>query len=276
MSRPDGPPHGDTPDEPRDAAPLRPPPPAAEDRVAAWLDALEARHLAALRFSEVSRALRALSSAYVERRDRLKDGTALDGGGKRAAFALAYGPLHFSTVRAIVSALPAPGERIDTIADLGCGTGAAGAAWTLALGGRPRLVGIDRHQWAVAEAAWTYRALGLRGRTWQGDVVRAPLPTRRTGIVAGWTVNELNDDGRAALLGRLLAAHQRGATLLVVEPVARAVAPWWDRWADRVREAGGRADAWRFRLPLPAIVQKLDRAAGLSHDELTARSLWLG
>ena len=40
--------------------------------------------------------------------------------------------------------------------------------------------------------------------------------------------------------------------------------------------AGGRGDEWRFRVELPAIVTKLDRAAGLNHRELTARSLCLG
>jgi hypothetical protein len=39
---------------------------------------------------------------------------------------------------------------------------------------------------------------------------------------------------------------------------------------------GGRADEWRFRAELPPIVAKLDRAAGLDHRELTARSLWIG
>jgi hypothetical protein len=38
---------------------------------------------------------------------------------------------------------------------------------------------------------------------------------------------------------------------------------------------GGRADEWRFRTELPAIVMKLDRSAKLDHRELTARSLWL-
>ena len=41
-------------------------------------------------------------------------------------------------------------------------------------------------------------------------------------------------------------------------------------------ETGGRADEWRFQVPLPAIVAKLDRAAGLNHRELTGRSLWMG
>jgi hypothetical protein len=49
---------------------------------------LEARHLADLEFREVSKALRALSSTYVERRDRLAAGAALGTAGKRAAFAL--------------------------------------------------------------------------------------------------------------------------------------------------------------------------------------------
>ena len=49
---------------------------------------LEARHLSELTFAEVRRGLQALSSLYVERRERLADGAALDGAGKRAAFAL--------------------------------------------------------------------------------------------------------------------------------------------------------------------------------------------
>ena len=60
-----------------------------------WLAALEDRHLAKLTASEVARALRALSSCYVERRTKLTSGAALDSAGKRAACALFYGPLHF-------------------------------------------------------------------------------------------------------------------------------------------------------------------------------------
>lgn len=37
-----------------------------------WLAALEARHMSDMRFSDVVRALRALSSTYVERRTRLE------------------------------------------------------------------------------------------------------------------------------------------------------------------------------------------------------------
>jgi hypothetical protein len=53
------------------------------------------------------------------------------------------------------------------------------------------------------------------------------------------------------------------------------VAPWWNRWRQRVEDAGGRADEWRLHADLPPIVAKLDRAAGLDHRELTGRSLWL-
>src|SRR5437763_16918342 len=93
-----------------------------------WMSFLEQRHFADLTFQEVSRSLRALSSNYVERRARLGEGAPLSGAGKRAAFALLYGPLHFLLIRHIVAALcewmPADGEIID----FGCGTGAAGAA----------------------------------------------------------------------------------------------------------------------------------------------------
>ncbi len=86
--------------------------PDADARIARWLGALEARHLADLTFAEVSRALRALSSCYVERRSKLGSGAALDGAGKRAAFAMFYGPLHFLLVRHVVSSIgPLRGPR---------------------------------------------------------------------------------------------------------------------------------------------------------------------
>ncbi|MGH9312933.1 MAG: hypothetical protein ACRD1S_07020, partial [Vicinamibacterales bacterium] len=144
--------------------------------IEAWMRALGARHLADLRFAEVARALRALSSTYVERRSRLTAGAALDGAGKRAAFALFYGPLHFFTVWRILESLGPP--VVNRVVDLGCGTGAAGVAWALAapIEPRPALLGIDRHPWAAGEARWTYKTLGLRGRVEQRDLSRAGLP----------------------------------------------------------------------------------------------------
>src|ERR1044071_4531933 len=46
-----------------------------------WLGALERRHLANLRLPEVTRALRALSSTYVERRHKVGGGGPLDSAG---------------------------------------------------------------------------------------------------------------------------------------------------------------------------------------------------
>src|SRR5215211_5234950 len=95
---------------------------------ASYMKVLEERQLADLRFPEVTRALRALSSAYVERRESaLADHKALDGAGKRAAFAMYYGPLHFLLVQHIIKEIGAS-FRPGTCVDLGCGTGVAGAA----------------------------------------------------------------------------------------------------------------------------------------------------
>ena len=63
--------------------------------------------------------------------------------------------------------------------------------------------------------------------------------------------------------------------MLVVEPLAKSIVPWWERWTAAFERAGGRADEWRWRVDLPAIVLKLDRAVGLDHREITGRSLWL-
>ena len=81
------------------------------------------------------------------------------------------------------------------------------------------------------------------------------------------------------VLGRIQALVERAAggdRLLVIEPLAGKIAPWWNAWRTKVEAIGGRADEWRFRLELPEIVAKLDRAAKLDHRELTGRSLWVG
>jgi hypothetical protein len=88
-------------------------------------------------------------------------------------------------------------------------------------------------------------------------------------------MNELPDADREALLTRLIERTARGDRLLVIEPLAKSASPWCRDWANRIVAAGGRADEWRFRVELPAIVAKLDRAAGLRHAEVTGRSLWL-
>ena len=235
---------------------------------------LEARHLAELTFPEVSRALRALSSAYVERRAKLAAGVALSGAGKRAAFALFYGPLHHVLVDRIVRELPGALRNVPTLIDLGCGTGASGAAWANACVSRPRVVGVDRHPWVLAEAAATYRLFGLSAQTRQGDIGTVSLPKGPAAILAAFTVNELPDAGRDALLRRLLDRMSHGDRVLIVEPLAGFVARWWGEWRRAFEAAGGQADEWRFRVELPAIVRKLDRAAGLDHREVTGRSLW--
>jgi hypothetical protein len=247
------------------------------DQIAAWMAGLEARQLQDLTFSEVSRALRALSSTYVERRTKLREGAALSGTGKRAAFALFYGPLHFLLVQHIVSAMGEPFTTADSLLDLGCGTGASGAGWAAACSRAPRVTGVDRHPWAVDEARWTYAALGLDGSARVGDLARHPPERRRhAAVLLAFAVNELADEAtRASVLDRLIAFGASGGRVLVVEPLAGFVAPWWRDWQQAFQRAGGSAREWRVRLERPAIVAKLDRAAGLDHRELKGRSLSL-
>ncbi|HET7616902.1 MAG TPA: class I SAM-dependent methyltransferase [Gemmatimonadaceae bacterium] len=236
-----------------------------------WLEALEQRHLADLTRAEVIRALRALSSCYVERRSRLS--SALDGAGKRAAFALYYAPLHYLVVDRIVRGIPEATKDVREIVDVGCGTGAAGAAWGAACDTAPKLHGVDRHPWAVAEATRTYREFGLRGRATVGDAARAPLGRAwGSAAIIAYTVNELPPPAREALLGRVKDAARTGARVLIVEPVARGAAPWWDAWQHAL---GAREDEWRFPLELPALPRELARGAGLEPRELIARSLFV-
>jgi 2-polyprenyl-3-methyl-5-hydroxy-6-metoxy-1,4-benzoquinol methylase len=240
-----------------------------------WFDALYSRHTSSLRFAEVRRALQALTQVYVQRRDKMQSGAVFDGAGKRAAFGLFYTPLHFLTVEGIVAELqPPPAARV---MDLGCGTGAGAAAWALAQAAPATVMGVDLNAWAVSEARWNWQALGVRGSASTQDATRMNFARCAAGdaIIACYTVNELTGPARDALLIRLLDAHARGASVLIVEPISKRIAPWWPAWTTAFATTGGREDTWRMRPVLPEKLALLDKAAGLDHRELTARSLFL-
>lgn len=240
-----------------------------------WLAALDERHLANLTVSEVTRALRALSSCYVERREKLATGAALDGAGKRAAFALFYGPQHFVIARAIIGDHRSRGlVSAGKVLDLGCGTGSAGAAVALACGAS--IEGFDLNRWAVDEANWTYKSLALNGRARVMNLGAVRIEGRPGDLLfAGWAVNELADNLRETVLTRLLAAHARGSSVLVVEPIGRRTNQWWTAWSEAFTARGGRDDDWRFHDLLPPRQRALAKAAGLDVQVQTARSLLL-
>ncbi len=240
-----------------------------------WVAALEQRHLADLRIPEVTRALRALSSAYVERRHTVARGGPLGSAGKRAAFALFYAPLHFLATTHVVQAVGGHEPPPSAILDIGCGTGAAGAAWAVSAARQPSVSGIDRHSWASDEARWTYRALGLQGTARHGDANRLPIMKAGSAAIAAYVLNELAPDVRGRVEDQLFAGAERGVRVLILEPIARGVAPWWGDTARRAEGAGGRADEWRFDVDLPPLLQTLDKAAGLNHREVTVRSIWM-
>ena len=242
----------------------------------AWLTALEARHTANLQFKEITPALRALSSAYVERRTTaLAEHRALHGAGKRAAFALYYGPLHFLLVQEIARVV-APGIRSGLVVDLGCGTGVAGAAIASATTPPSRVLGLDTHPWTLEEARFTYRAFNLDADIRRQHAAQARLPGDASFVVAAFVVNELKADDRRGMLDTLLAAAARGVQVLVIEPISHRVSPWWPEWSAAFTKLGGRADEWRIPIELPLIVKRLARATGLRPEVLTARSLFLG
>ena len=246
----------------------------SDEAFRSWFELIEQRHLSTLSFSEVRRAVQALSSLYVERRDRLNPGAALSGAGKRAAFAMFFAPLHFVLVREIIRALDARLPQNAVLADLGCGTGVAGAAWALEAAADLKVVGIDRSPWALRECKWNYEQLHVRGVTKTADLNTVRIP-RDSAVVAAFTINELDPVERSRLQKEFTKISETGLPVLIIEPIARRLVSWWDDWARSWKAAGGREDQWRFRVALPERLALMDRAAGLDHRELTGRSLWL-
>lgn len=248
----------------------------ATDRFARWVRELELRHLADLTLPEVRRGLQALSARYVERRATLTEGAALDGAGKRAAFALFYAPLHYLVVEHVSLHLDGEHAPPRRLVDLGCGSGSAAAGWAAARGAPERLLGVDRNPWALAEARWNWIRLGLHGTTRRGDLLRRVEGGRGDALLLAYTVNELDPSRRDALGPRLAGAAQAGARLLVVEPIARRLTPWWDAWCEPLlRLPGARVDEWRLTIELPGVLGTLARGARLRGEELTARTLYV-
>lgn len=240
-----------------------------------WIERIHARYGETLTIPEIRKGVVALSQIYVEERRRIDRGAVFDGAGKRAAFACYYSPLHFLLVRDLIPALGADRVPARRIFDLGCGLAVAGAAWATRCEPTPEIVGFEKNPWAAEEARWLIRALDLRGRIHQKPLQESPAAGAGDAIVCAYAVNELDGDGREKLLGRLLEAARRGASVLVIEPLARKALPWWPEWQGIFLDASGRADEWRFPAELPPSIALLDRASGLDHRELTARSLWL-
>jgi SAM-dependent methyltransferase len=249
--------------------------------LAPWMARLEVRHLANLQFSEVSRALRALSSAYVERRQTaIAAHRVLDGAGKRAAFALYYGPIHFLATEQVITTLRAAAAHPDEwralpVIDVGCGTGAVGAAAAVATGARS-VLGLDTHPWALDEARDTYAAFGLDASVVRASAAKLRRPRQPSFIVAGYVANELPEAERAALARVLVDAVGHGSRALVIEPLARTAAPWWPEWVARFTPLGGQAHEWKLTISPPDIVRRLGEAAGLTPTSTNLRTLYVG
>ena len=224
--------------------------------------------------------MRALSSAYVERRESaLADHKALDGAGKRAAFAMYYGPIHFLLVQHIVREL-----GVDARAAASSSTSGAARASPARRSRRPatpplRVIGIDTHPWTLDEARFTYKAFGLQSDVRRGHAARTRFPADTSFVVAAFVVNELKDGG------------SRGAAAADPDPPAKAGRIGTNTHPDRRADLaiafrrGGRSgsrSAWaaapmngRPASMLPPLVKRLAKAAGLRPEVLTARSLFV-
>ena len=246
----------------------------AESRTGRYLEALLDRHLKDLKFGEVTRALRALSAGYVEKREEGGLARALDGRGKRAAFALYYGGTHFLATQALVRefALGFDAGRT-TILDLGCGTGVCGAAWALESGGSPQVIGADRSSFALHEARWTWQTLRVKGETSRSITETLESIRRPDAIVIGWTLNELNDEKRDLIGAKIAPWVARGSRLLVIEPVSKRVTPWWDGWTAKLPADRCSIAEKRLRLDLPPKIALLARSAGLGTEATVVRAL---
>jgi len=242
----------------------------------AWLEAAVARVGSELEFREIRKGVQALSSLYVERREGADlAARAIEGRGKRAAIACYYAPLHFLTAHHALERIGAARlGPVRAICDLGCGSGAAGAAAALAFESRPAIEGVDRSGFLLGEARRTWSAYGLSGRAQRGRLPAAlPRPTAGALWLLGWSANEMDEGARAAVLAAAADSLAAGASLLVLEPLAAPVSPWWKEWTERLSPRGVEEQIVKLRVALPEWLARLDKASGLDHQVLGARVL---
>ena len=111
----------------------------------------------------VARAARACRQPTSSAAASSREGAALSGAGKRAAFALFYGPLHYLSSRTSCAQLPGRDDsaRHDRRSRLRHGRVWRGVGGARAATRRRGCSAIDRHPWAVGEARATYRAFGI-------------------------------------------------------------------------------------------------------------------
>lgn len=237
-----------------------------------YLQAIYQRYFNNLTFQELRRSIQVLSSLYVERRQELRK-KGIAGRGKRAAFALYYGALHFLAVQDLVSKLALDVLLLTDIVDLGCGTLATGIAWTMAMKKPPRLLGIEQQAWAANEARWAIQTTGLHGNVRVGDIVTTPWKGERVGVLCAFILNELDDSERDKMANTLLVQEKPNRVTLVIEPIGNRTTPWWPIWKERVLLKNGREDVWALDLALPDWLQNLERASGLNHQPYKVKTL---
>lgn len=249
--------------------------PERRETLDAWIASIVAR--SGLSTTDVRKGVRSLSSRYVERRGPPTRGGAADASAARlVAFASYYGTLHLLTAHAVMASRGKPfGAGVARILDLGAGSGGAGIGVALALEAAAGIEAMDRSSKSLAIAREGFGLFGLRGRTRRGSLPSA-LPRAGEGdlIVAGWVLNECSDDDRSASVGRLRESVQRGARLLVLEPLSGRVVPWWSGVAQELSAAGIADGMEKWEIPRPDWIETLDRASGLDHREIGARFLW--
>ena len=229
-----------------------------------------------LSFREIRKGVQAVSADYLGRlRGRSLGNRALDGRAKRAAFATFFSAIHHATVRTWLATEPLGSVRgVRRVLDLGCGTGAVGAAAALSIRDRPPILGIDRSQWAIEEARACYRAFGLSGST-KRATLPGGMPRIESGdlLVAGWSINELEEGSLTAMLETLNRALKKGAGLLIVEPISEKICPWWGAWRRKYQPLGVQEFRVKFPWNRPEWIQRMDKAAHMNHSILSARVL---
>jgi hypothetical protein len=89
----------------------------------------------------------------------------------------------------------------------------------------------------------------------------------------GWSANELAAGERDALLERIVRAIGFGARVVLLEPLAGKIVPWWRAWRDELAPLGVADFECKVPVALPEWIARLDKASGLDHRVLGARLL---
>lgn len=243
-----------------------------------WWAKLEAIHnesRAGLTRRAWHQAIQAASRNYTSQRQRLSQSVAPSPAIQLAQHGY-YGVMHALIVQAIAAYFHIQQWPFQRLIDIGCNTGVAGLTLCAQLPTITSYIGLEPQRWAAKKAKQFQLACAIPGKIFSGTGLTWQ-PQKGDLILLSFVLNEMTESQRKVLHSKLLHHLEKGAGILIIEPIARHITPWWDSWLQSFLpwsySQANLQKAWPVQTP--QMWFESHHGAGFHHQRWKARSLWI-